>query len=164
MTAIAVLQGMTDTQAILGCAGMSSGDISDARLMASQIEDDLMLIMFDRLPEFETLWQLGSLPDSTPEQKRVATAISTCAKWEGAALMASRWLTFKQLVTDGKVRNDRFGSMDLKEMQANIEAGRLRAWGFLLKLMDPDNPPTVAVPNFFGKVTPLTDPVTDTDI
>lgn len=163
MATTAVLGGITNTQAILGCAGMSAGDISDARLLASDIDEDLMLIMFDRLPEFEAYWQAGQDPAADAAAKRLSSAVSMCARWEGAAILASRWLGFKQLSSDGKVRNDRFDRMDLSKMQANIEAGRARAWNLLFGLLDPDARPVYAIPTFFGKVEPDTDPVVDVD-
>lgn len=160
MAGISLLNGLTDTQAILGCAGLTSGDVSDSRLMLSLIEDDLQLNLYARLPQYQALLAASELPDATPQQKMIGLALRNYVKWDGASILAARWGVFKKMMSDGKVRNDRFDRMDLADLQANVEAQRARYWAILIGAIE-ERPQAYAVPTFFGKATPVTDPVTD---
>lgn len=125
MASVDILGGITNTQAILGAAGLSHGDIPDDRLMLSGVEDDLQLDLYTKLPTYQDLVDAGAAPGATPAEKMLALAINNYAKWFLAALLCSRWNAIVQLKTDGKTRADRFDRMDLVAMQANAEA----RWG-----------------------------------
>lgn len=162
-TGTPILGGLTTTQAILGCAGMSAGDISDQRLMATQIEDELELKLYKKLPNWLELYDAG-MDDFAPAPARMITkALKNYAKYLGAITLAAKWLGFKKMSSDGKVRNDRFDRMDLEKMQTNLEAQAAEAWALLAELIDPDVYANRPAPTFFGVSSPITDPVTDMD-
>ena len=158
-----ILNDLTDTQAVLSCAGISAGDVSDNRLIASGLEDDLSLHLHLKLPTYASLVEAGAEPGATDEAKLIATAIRNYAKWYCASIVISRWMYFKQLISDGKTRNDRFDRMDLKAAQENIDKGKANALAILAQLL-PELFPVAAIPTFFGLSLPTTDPVTDLEI
>ena len=161
MASVEILGGITNTQAVLGAAGLSHGDIPDERLMLSGIGDDLQLHLYSKLPNYEALVAAGEDPSATVPDKMLALAIKNFAKWFLAALLCSRWNAIVQLKTDGKTRADRFDRMDLAAMQGNAEANRDRAWAMIISLLPVDERPTVTPFTPFGISSPTTDPVTD---
>ena len=161
MASVDILGGITNTQAILGAAGLSHGDIPDDRLMLSGVEDDLQLDLYTKLPTYQDMVDAGAAPGATPAEKMLALAIKNYAKWFLAALLCSRWNAIVQLKTDGKTRADRFDRMDLVAMQANAEAQRDRAWALIVGLLPDDIKPVVVAFTPFGISSPTTDPVTD---
>lgn len=161
MASMEILAGVTNTQAVLLAAGLDHGDIPDASLIASGVEDDLALHLFQKLPNYEALVQAGDDPAAQPLDKMLARAIKNYAKWFLAALLCSRWNAIIQLKSDGKTRGDRFDRMDLAVMQANTEANRDRAWATLIALLPEADRPVRAERVFFGLSSPATDPVTE---
>lgn len=163
MPGLAILNGITDTRAVLGAAGLSIGDVSDARLMESIPEHDLQLVLYRKLPDYQA--RLIAAEDSQADLRTqmMAVAIKNYAKWVLAAMLCGRWNYLIQLSTDGKTRQDRFDRMDLSAMQANAEAQRDGAWQAIVDLLPEDERPTVRNPVFFGVSSPSIDPVTDTE-
>ena len=161
MASVDILGGITNTQAVLGAAGLSHGDIPDDRLMLSGVEDDLQLDLYSKLPTYQALVDAGEASGASPAEKMMALAIKNYAKWFLAALLCSRWNAIVQLKTDGKTRADRFDRMDLTAMQANAEAQRDRAWALIVSMLPEDQKPTVVTFTPFGISSPTTDPVTD---
>lgn len=161
MASVDILGGITNTQAVLGAAGLSHGDIPDDRLMLSGVEDDLQLNLYSKLPTYQELVDAGEASGASPAEKMMALAIKNYAKWFLAALLCSRWNAIVQLKTDGKTRADRFDRMDLTAMQANAEAQRDRAWALIVGMLPEDQKPTVVTFTPFGVSSPTTDPVTD---
>lgn len=161
MASVDILGGITNTQAVLGAAGLSHGDIPDDRLMLSGVEDDLQLNLYSKLPTYQALVDAGEASGASPAEKMLALAIKNYAKWFLAALLCSRWNAIVQLKTDGKTRADRFDRMDLTAMQANAEAQRDRAWALIVGMLPEAQKPTVVTFTPFGVSSPTTDPVTD---
>lgn len=161
MASVDILGGITNTQAVLGAAGLSHGDIPDDRLMLSGVEDDLQLDLYSKLPTYQALVDAGEASGASPAEKMLALAIKNYAKWFLAALLCSRWNAIVQLKTDGKTRADRFDRMDLTAMQANAEAQRDRAWALIVGMLPEGQKPTVVTFTPFGVSSPTTDPVTD---
>lgn len=161
MASVDILGGITNTQAVLGAAGLSHGDIPDDRLMLSGVEDDLQLDLYQKLPNYQDLVDAGAATGATPAAKMLALAIKNYAKWFLAALLCSRWNAIVQLKTDGKTRADRFDRMDLSAMQANAEAQRNRAWATIVGLLPDDQKPVAVKFTPFGISSPTVDPVTD---
>lgn len=161
MTAGIPILDLTDTQAVLGCVGLTRGDVSDERLFASRLEDDLKMNLYSRLPAYEALVAAGEDPSADPKDAMIALGIKNVARWSCAAMLARRWMLFKQLMSDGKTRNDRFDRMDLKAMQANIEGELSKAWGLLIALLPDDQKPTWKTPTLIGAIGLLVDPITD---
>lgn len=157
-----ILDSLTDTQAVLSCAGLSAGDVGDSRLIASGLEDDLSIHLHLKLPTYKALVDAGRDPAATENAKLILLAISSYARWYCASMVISRWMYFKQLISDGKTRNDRFDRMDLSKAQANIDQGLGRADSNLAQLL-PDLFPVAPGFTFFGLASPGTDPVTDLD-
>lgn len=161
MASVDILGGITNTQAVLGAAGLSHGDVPDDRLMLSGVEDDLQLNLYSKLPTYQALVDAGEASGASPAEKMMALAIKNYAKWFLAALLCSRWNAIVQLKTDGKTRADRFDRMDLTAMQANAEAQRDRAWALIVGMLQEAQKPTVVTFTPFGISSPTTDPVTD---
>lgn len=158
-----ILNGLTDTRAVLGAAGLSIGDVSDARLMESIPEDDLQLELYGRLPDYQTYLAAAEAPGADLPTQMLGVAIRNYAKWVVAALLCARWLYLIQLSTDGKTRQDRFDRMDLAAMQANANAQRDKAWAGLVALLPESVRPVATVPVLFSVSTPSIDPVVDTE-
>lgn len=154
---------LTDTQAVLGCAGLSRGDVSHENLLASRLEDDLAVKLAAKVPNYQAHIDAAEGASPTPQQQMLALAIKNYARWLCAAQLAGRWGLYKQLISDGKTRNDRFDRMDLSLMQANIKAELGQAWALLLPLLPEGERPVRTVPKLFGISSPTTDPVTDTE-
>ena len=161
MAGAVTIANLTDAQAVLGCVGLSIADVSEERLVTSNLEDDLTLRLMRKLPNYEVLVTAGDDPAATTEQKLIAKAIRNVAKWIGAALVVKRWLYFKQLMSDGKTRHDRFDRMDLTKLQANVEGELATAWSLLNNLLPSDGKLTTTVLNVMGKATPTINPITD---
>ena len=161
MASVDILGGITNTQAVLGAAGLSHGDIPDDRLIGSGVEDDLQLDLYTKLPTYQSLVDAGAASGATPAEKMMALAIKNYAKWFLAALLCSRWNAIVQLKTDGKTRADRFDRMDLAAMQANAEAQRDRAWAVIAGMLPDSQKPAVVNFTPFGVSSPTADPVTE---
>lgn len=152
---------LTDTQAVLGCAGLTRGDVSDERLFASKLEDDLQILLYNRLPTYKELVEAGDASGADVKDQMISLAIKNVARWACANMLAKRWMLFKQLISDGKTRNDRFDRMDLGQMQANIAGELSNAWGALNKLLPDDTKVSWNRPTFIGKSELEIDPITD---
>ena len=81
-----ILDSLTDTQAVLSCAGLSAGDVGDSRLIASGLEDDLSIHLHLKLPTYKALVDAGRDPAATDDAKLILLAISNYARWYCASI------------------------------------------------------------------------------
>ena len=157
------IAGLVTAEAVLTCAGLTVSDMSIPRLLNSGVGEDLELHLSSAVPNYLTLFSAAAAPGASQQTRNISLALKNYAKWYCAATLAGIPSLYKQLVSDGKTRNDRFDRMDFSAQLANITAKKLEAWTVLQENLTTDPEVVSVVPVFMSKVEPTYNPITDLD-
>jgi hypothetical protein len=111
----------TDTDKLRSMLGVSDKDISDSQITDRGLDKELQFDLLSWVPTHSVKYRDGRLPNSTPEQKALADAISLYSTYFCSSLMVkSLQLATPQSISDGKNALSRFTSMDWNGVYAHL--------------------------------------------
>ena len=113
---MAQITSYTTTEAIRGCLGIDADDCTDNFIVDSNLELEILADLSDWLSTHATIFSDGNASGATGEEKLLRDYLVLYSQWFGATEMAARFLTFPQIVTDGKNQMNRFAKMDLEKV------------------------------------------------
>jgi hypothetical protein len=156
---MAQITSYTTTEAIRGSLGIDANDCPDNLMIDSNIELELLVDLDGWLSTHATIFSTGNTSGSTAEEKLLKDYVILYSQWFCATEMAARFLTFPQIVTDGKNQMNRFSKLDLERVK-DMAAERMAKYRNLLDelvngaVIGVFNPVAISIPDY--------DPVTNT--
>lgn len=151
----------TDTDAIRACLGVDSHDAGDDLIVNSNLELELTVDLDVWLSTHATVWSDGNASGASIEEKLHRNYLVLYSQWFCAYELASRFLTFPQIVTDGKNQINRFANVELEKVQA-LAADRMAKYRGLLD--EAVNGTVTASIPVVTISSPTLDPVTTPDV
>lgn len=149
----------TDTDAIRGSIGVDAQDCPDDMIVGSNLQLELETDLAEWLPDHDTVFSEGNSSSATPEQELKRNYLKLYSQYFGGYQLASRPLTFPQIVSDGKNQMNRFAKLDMQEV-AKAAADKMNK--YKTKLDELQNSAVVAALPVMGVIIPDNDPVTNT--
>jgi len=149
----------TTSDAIRGSLGVDPQDCSDEVIASSNLEVELEVDLDGWLPTHDTLFTAGAATGATGAEKTTKNLILLYAQWFCAFELASRFLLFPQIVTDGKNQMNRFAKVDLDRVK-DLAASRMNK--YRKSLDELVNSSSEGVLPIVSISTPSFDPVTNT--
>lgn len=131
----------TTSDKILGMAGLSSDDVSDAFLVSSSLDKVLSVELFSWLPDHASVYVEDTV-STTAQLRNNSDCLVLWCSYYGASRVLDAALTIKAKETDGKNAFERFATTDLLKL---AEAARKQAGVYrqtLLTALDTTVAPT----------------------
>jgi hypothetical protein len=149
----------TTSDAIRGSLGVDPQDCSDEVIASSNLEVELEVDLDGWLPNHDALFTTGTATGATASEKTTKNLILLYSQWFCAFELASRFLLFPQIVTDGKNQMNRFAKVDLDRVK-DLAASRMNKYKSSLDELV--NSTTQSVLPIISVAIPDNDPVTNT--
>ena len=153
------LTSYTSTEAIRACLGIDAEDCPDTYMTDSNLELELLTDLDGWLPTHATIFSEGNGATPTAAQLRYRNILILYSQWFGAYEMAKRFLTFPQIVSDGKNQINRFPKVELEKV-AELAAAQMAKYKGLLD-EEVNGNVVVNQPPIMLVSTPVDDPVSD---
>lgn len=149
----------TTTEAIRGSLGIDAEDCPDSYIVDSNLELELLVDLGDWLPTHASILAAGTSPTATAEEERHSNCLILYSQWYGAYQMAKRFLTFPQIVSDGKNQINRFPKIDLERV-AELAAEQMAKYKGILD-EEVNGAVVASTLPIMSVASPDTDPVTE---
>lgn len=121
----------TDTDAIRGSLGADASDVGDQLISSSNIELELLVDLDTWLPTHAAVFLAGNQPAASDADVAKKNYIRLYSQWFCAYELASRFLLFPQIISDGKNQMNRFAQIDLDKVKGNASARMAKYRGLL---------------------------------
>ena len=149
----------TTTEAIRASLGIDAEDCPDSYMENSNLELELLVDLDGWLPTHATIFSDGNQATPLAAQRRARDVLVLYSQWFCAYEMAKRFLTFPQIVSDGKNQLNRFPKVDLEKV-AEMAAAQMAKYKGILEEEVLEQTPSYT-PNILIVSTPADDPVSD---
>jgi len=121
---MAQVTSYTTTEAIRASLGVDKEDCPDSTILDSRLELELEVDLAGWLPTHATIFAEGTATAATATQQLYKNWLLLYSQWFCAFEMASRFLLYPQIVTDGKNQINRFANVELDRVK-DLAAARM---------------------------------------
>lgn len=149
----------TTTDAIRACLGIDKEDCPEEMIVDSRLELELLVDLDSWLPDHSTIYDTGVSSGAAATDVLHKNWLLLYSQWFGAFEMASRFLMFPQIVTDGKNQMNRFSNVELDKVK-DLAASRMAKYRAALD--EAVNGSTTSTLSVLRVSVPDYDPVTNT--
>lgn len=156
---MAQVTAYTSTDAIIGSLGVDKEDCPEEIIVNSKLELELTVDLDVWLPDHATLFDDGNASGADATATLHKNWLVLYAQWFCAHELASRFLLFPQIVSDGKNQINRFSNVDLNAVKG-LAASRMAKYKTALD--EAINTTATATMPVMKVIIPDYDPVTDT--